>query len=226
MPEPCERDEAGSAGPDRAPGSRLRSLSGALRRLAIAVLPGLLAGCAAPAVVGTAGIAGAGSLAVERRTVGTMVEDEAIEWRIRDAVYREGLHGPGYNINVTSFNRIALLTGQVPNEDSKRRAVARALLVAEIRSLHDGLKVGPTATVATRSADTLLTGRIRLALLGALGVPAPANLNVKVVTANGVVFVMGLVSRPEGEALTEAIRSVPGVREIVRLFEYREATGS
>ena len=194
--------------------------------LSFSILPAiaaLLGGCATATIVGTAGVAGTGTAAVDHRTLGTMVEDEAIEWKVREAVGQEGFKGDDYNVKVTSFNRIVLLTGEVPDEETKQRAATRASQVAQVRGVHNELVVAAPSSLSSRAADTLVTGRVKLALLTADGLAPPTNLNVKVVTESRVVFLMGLVTREESEAITAAVRAVPGVRQIVRLFEYVKA---
>ena len=180
----------------------------------------LLGGCAPALVVGTAGIAGAGTAAADERTLGTMVEDEGIEWKIRGAIHGAGLGGDDHHVNVTSFNRIALLTGQVPDEEAKRRAGAEASGTAQVRGIHNELVIGTPTSLATRAADTVVTGRVKLALVNTRDLRPPTNVNTKVVTEDGAVFLMGLVTRDQAEAITAAVRGVPGVRQIVRLFEY------
>ena len=184
----------------------------------------LLEGCALPALLGTAGIAGTTTVAADRRTAGTMLEDEAIEWKVRVSLHEAGLSSDRHHVSVTSFNRIVLLTGQVPDEDARRRAVAVAQKVAAVRGVHNELVVGRPTTVARQSEDLLVTGNVKLAMATVGGIAAPTNVNVKVVTENATVFLMGLVNREESERITVTVRQVAGVAQIVRLFEYLEAS--
>ena len=184
------------------------------------VLGTLLGGCATPVIVGAAGTAGAGTVAVDHRTFGTMVEDEGIEWKVRTAINKAGLEEDDHHhVKVTSFNRIVLLTGQVPDEPSKQRAATEADKVAQVRGVHNELVIGTPPKLGTRSADTVLTGRVKVALATSDSLELPLRLNVKVVTENGVVFLMGLVTHEESEAITATVGTIPGVRQIVRLFE-------
>ena len=188
------------------------------------VLGTLLGGCTAPLIVGAAGTAGAGTVAVDHRTFGTMVEDEGIEWKVRTGINEAGLgEDDHHNVKVTSFNRIVLLTGQVPDEASKQRAAAEADEVAQVRGVHNELVIGKPTKLGTRSADTVITGRIKVALATSDSLALPLKLNVKVVTENSVVFLMGLVTQEESEAITATVGTVPGVRQIVRLFEVPNA---
>ena len=187
----------------------------------VLVLGALLGGCTAPVIVGTAGVAGSGAVAVDKRTFGTMVEDEGIEWKVRAAVNEAGLkEDDHHNVKVTSFNRIVLLTGQVPDEEAKGKAADEAGRVEQVRGVHNELVVGPPTKLSTRSADAVVTGRVKVAVAANSDLKPPANLSSKVVTEAGVVFLMGLVTREEAEAITAAAQTVPGVRQIVRLFEY------
>ena len=184
----------------------------------------LLGGCAA--IVGTAGIAGTGTVAVDQRTLGTMVEDETIERKTLGALHRAGLLGEDgrHRMKVTSFNRIALLTGQVPDEETKGRAGDVAKRVDQVRGVHNELVIGKPTSFATRTEDAAVTLRAKVALLAARDLRPPANVNPKIVTEDGVVFLMGLVTRAQAEAITAAVQtSVPGVRQIVRLFEYLDS---
>lgn len=181
----------------------------------------LLGGCTTAAVVGTAGVAGSGAVAVDQRTLGTMVDDEGIEWKIRGAINLAKLsEDERHNVKVTSFNRVALLTGQVPDEETKRRAGAEARRVEQVRGVHNELVVGQPTALPRRAEDTLITSRVKLALIAASEPSLPTNVSIKVVTEDGVVFLMGLVTRAESEAATSVVRGVPGIRQIVRLFEY------
>ena len=192
----------------------------ALKLSILLVLGTLLGGCTAPVIVGAAGAAGAGTAAVDERPVGTMVADEGIEWRTRGAINRAGLaEDERHNVKVTSFNRIVLLTGQVPDEETRQRAAAEAGAVARVRGVHNELVIGKPTTLGTRSVDTVITGRIKIALATSGKLRPPLNLNVKVVTEDGVVFLMGLVTREQSEAVTAVVGTIPGVRQIVRLFE-------
>ena len=175
-------------------------------------------------VVGTAGVAGSGTVAVDERTLGTMVEDEGIEWKVRAAINKAGMQEDDHhNVKVTSFNRIVLLTGQVPDEATKGRAAAEAGRVDQVRGVHNELMVRPPTKLSRRSADALVTGRVKIAVAAKSKLKPPTNLNGKVVTEDGVVFLMGLVTGEEAEAVTAAARSVRGVRQIVRLFEYPDS---
>ena len=191
--------------------------------IAVISLGVLLEGCTATALLGSAGVAGTGAVVSDRRTAGTMVEDEAIEWKVRLALHEAGLMAERHHVSVTSFNRIVLLTGQVANEDARRRAASDARREDQVRAVHNELVVGSPTSAARRAEDVLVTANVKLAMATSANAAAPASFNVKVVTENASVFLMGLVTRKESEAVTATVGTVPGVAQIVRLFEYLEA---
>ena len=196
----------------------------ALKISVLPVLAALLAGCAAPVMLGAAGAAGAGTVAVDRRDPGTMLDDERIEWKIRGAINLAGLAEDDlHHVKVTSFNRVVLLTGQVPDEEKRQRAAAEARAVARVRGVHNELVIGKPATIRTRAADTVITGRVKVAMATSEKLGGPLGLNVKVVTEDGAVFLMGLVTREQSETVTAVVSQVPGIRQIVRLFEFTDA---
>ena len=121
---------------------------------------------------------------------------------------------------MTSFNRIVLLTGQVPDEETRRRAAEVAGRVAQVRGVHNEVVVGPPTTLSRRSLDSLVTGNVKVAMAANANLEPLIKLNLKVVTEDAVVFLMGLVTREQGDLATAVVQSAAGVRQIVRLFEY------
>ncbi|NBQ88827.1 MAG: BON domain-containing protein [Betaproteobacteria bacterium] len=189
------------------------------RRLALASVVALaplalgLSGCA-PLLMGGAA-ATTVLVNIDRRTSGTQVEDEAIELkaasRIRDAF------GDRVHVNVTSYNRMVLLSGEVHNEQAKAQARAITERVENVKSVLNELAVMDKSTLTQRSNDALITGRVKAALIDAKDVSASA---VKVVTERGTVFLMGRVTTREAERASAVARGVPSVQKVVRAFEY------
>src|SRR3989338_8832029 len=163
-----------------------------------------LHGCA-PLVV--AGGATAVIAAQDRRTVGSFIDDETIEWKAVTAINAVESLKKEVHINVTSVNGTVLLTGEAPTIEL-REGVRRT--VNEIR-------IGPPSTIADRSNDSWLTGKIKTRLVG---VENLQSAQIKVVTENAAVYLMGLVKKDEAESATEAARQVGGVQRVVKLFEY------
>ncbi len=180
--------------------------------VATLALAGALSACA-PLVVGTA--VGSGVLvATDRRTSGIQLEDQGIELRAA-ARLREQL-GDRVRISVTSYNRRVLLTGEVPSEADRATANRLVASVENVREIIDELGVMSSPSLTARSADGLVTARVKAAMVDARDLQA----NVfKVVTERGTTYLMGRVTQRESERATEVTRSIPGVQRVVRVFE-------
>ncbi|WP_026436698.1 BON domain-containing protein [Acidovorax sp. JHL-9] len=179
--------------------------------LAAAALAAGLSACA-PLVVGGAMVGGL--MATDRRTTGTQVEDEGIELRAANRI-REVL-GDRVHVNVTSFNRQALLTGEVPTAQDRATVEKIVTEVNNVRAVVNDLGVMPNSSLGQRSSDTLTTGKVRASFVDAKDVFASAY---KVVTERNVVYLMGLVTQREATRATEIARGVSGVSKVVRVFE-------
>jgi osmotically-inducible protein OsmY len=178
----------------------------------LAVLP-LLNGCA-PLLLG--GVAATGVyVAQDRRTVGTIAEDEGIERKAASRIgerFKDAVH-----INVACYNRIVLLTGEAPDEAAKSEIERIARAVENVRGLHNEIAVAGVSSYTVRSNDTLITSKVKARLLDSRKL---SGLHVKVVTENSVVYLLGLVKKEEGDEATEIARTTGGVQKVVRAFEY------
>jgi len=151
------------------------------------------------------------------RTWGSYVEDEVIENKALVNISKGSEELRNANIAVTSYNGVVLLTGQVPSDASRQEAENIANQVRKVRKIHNELTVsGPVSTIV-KSNDIYLTSRIKVELLANEQVEGG---RIKVVTENGVVYMMGLVSSSEADAAVNIVRSVSGVQKIVKVFEY------
>jgi osmotically-inducible protein OsmY len=178
----------------------------------VAAAAAALPACA-PLVVGGAAVGGA--MAVDRRSVGVQIEDEAIEQRINNAL--AGRFGKDQiNVNVTAYNRQVLVAGQVIDEKSKADAEALARVQQNVGNVFNELEVRPIATLSTRSNDTALSGKVRAALVAEQGVPSGT---IRVTTENSVVFLMGRVTAAEGDLAARVASRQSGVARVVKLFE-------
>jgi osmotically-inducible protein OsmY len=177
----------------------------------------LLSGCAALAF---GGLAAGAAVAHDRRTTGTMLEDQNIEIKAAAALARDPELKSRAHLNVTSYNLVVLLSGEAPSEELKLRAGRIVRGIERVRRVHNEVVVAAPSSMMTRSSDTMITARVKTALLGVKGLPGFDATRVKVVTENGTVFLMGIVTRAEADAATEAARTVGGVQRVVRLFEY------
>jgi osmotically-inducible protein OsmY len=176
----------------------------------------LSSGCA-PLVVG--GAATTAAVAVDRRTAGAVIEDQAIELRVRSELAAVQGMVDMTNIDVTSYNGVVLLTGESPDESLRQRADEIARNSEKVRRVHNEIQLAAPSSYVTRASDMLITSKVKVALLK-VRIEGFDPLRVKVVTENGTVYLLGLVSREEGDAATEAARLVGGVQRIVKLFEY------
>jgi osmotically-inducible protein OsmY len=180
--------------------------------LLLAIVP-FIHGCA-PLVVGGAAAAGA-AVATDRRTVGTLTEDEGIELKAAGRIgerYKDGIH-----INVTSYNRMVLLTGEVPDAAARAEVERIARGVENVRGVFNETIVSGVTSYTARSNDGIITSKVKGRFLDANKFNA---LHVKVVTENGIVYLLGLVSKKEAADATELARTTSGVQKVVRVFEY------
>lgn len=187
-----------------------------MRRLAVvAALIGSTLGASGCLPLAATGMAVGTMAALDRRTVGAQTEDTEIELRgatrMSDAI--KGSKGVG----VTSYNRRVLLTGQVPDDAAKADAERTMRQVRGVREVHNELEIAERVSLSTTASDTTITARVKAGFVEQKALSANA---VKVVTENGVVYLMGLVTEREGPAYATVASRVPGVRRVVTLYEY------
>ena len=176
-----------------------------------------LTGCPAPLLL--AGGAAAGASAIDRRSAGTIVDDQAIELKVNNAIYGDDKLKKEVHINITCYNGAVLLTGEAPTEELRTLAVEHARGVEHVKRVYNEIIVGPQSTGKSRSQDTWLTTRIKTRLVGARELSA---IQIKVVTENQTVFLLGIVSHAEADIATDIARRVEGVAQVVKLFEYTD----
>jgi len=186
------------------------------RVLATAALCGTLAitlqGCVEMAV----GTAVVGTLAAtDRRTFGAQTEDKTILFKGETRLSK--LTGEGGHVNVTSFNRRVLLTGEVKDEAMKQAAEREMASIEGVLSVVNDLEVMPPSSLASRSNDALITGKVKASFVDTKELSANA---IKVVTERGNVYLMGRVTPREADIASEVTRGVSGVKKVVRVFEY------
>lgn len=184
-----------------------------------AVLLGCLvnSGCA-PLVVGGAA-ATTVSVAHDRRTAGSVVEDKAITARVVQALHEDTELAKSSNINVAVYNGWVLLSGETPTEALRTRAGNLAREQEKVRRLYNELTIAAPSSMMTRSSDTWITTKVKSSLIG-LKIDGFDPTRVKVVTENGTVYLLGLVYHAEADAAVTEARNVSGVQRVVKLFEY------
>jgi osmotically-inducible protein OsmY len=190
----------------------------ARRYLLVIAIPVLaqLTGCAA-AILG-AGV-GAGVASNDQRSTGAFINDELIEIEF---VRQFGLEPADLwdrsHVNATSIDHIVLLTGETANDAYKARIAQLAANIADVRGVHNELVIAPPSSLLARWDDTLITGKIKSAMLDSTQAD---STRVKVVTERAVVYLMGVVSSENANGATDVARRVEGVERVVRLFEVK-----
>jgi osmotically-inducible protein OsmY len=184
-----------------------------LRSLLSASLCATLGACA-PMLVGGAMMGGT-LVVTDRRTSGTQLEDEGIELRglsrLHEAIGERG------HVNITSYNRQVLLTGEVPTAQDKQLVEQVLSRVENVRGIVNELGVMGASSLTQRSSDTLLTGRVKAAFVDTKDLSANT---FKVVTERGTTYLMGRVTQAEAARATEVARSTSGVQRVVRIFDF------
>ena len=175
----------------------------------------LLNGCTA-AVVGGA-VAGT-SIALDNRTTGDYVEDQNIKTKFAHLYYQDDELSEQTHINVTSYNRQLLITGEAPTEQQRNKLSDIASQIKNVRKYFNEVTIGKPSSMGTRTNDTYLTSKIKTSVFSNMSELDGAQ--VKVVTENGSVFLMGLVTRKQGDQITEITRKTNGVKRVIKLFEY------
>lgn len=184
-----------------------------LRALAAALAAATLAGCV-PALVGGA-VVGTTVVATDRRSAGIQLEDQAIEARVRSAITEH--YGDKAQVTPSSYNRVVLLLGAVPDEATRQRVIRIVRAVQNVENVHDRLDVGQGRTVSTAANDSWISGQVRANLIGTSDLPSNTFV---ITTYRGTVYLQGLVTKAEGDAAARVASRVRGVRQVVTYYEY------
>jgi len=192
-----------------------------VKRLITATLATLLIvtslqGCA-PVLV--AGAATSALVAHDRRSAGTILDDQTSERKINNAIHKDLKLMKNSRIKATVFNGVALLVGQVPSEQHRKRAAAHARQQMKVKQVNNEIKITEVIGLKVQNNDTAITFKAKSSLLSTKGV---SSTYVKVISERGVVYLMGLVTRDEGDAAAKTVQHVKGVQGIVKVFEYIE----
>ncbi len=176
-----------------------------------------LQGCA-PIIV--AGAATSALIAHDRRSAGTILNDQSNELKISNAIHRDVQLMKNARISLTIFNGIALLVGQVPSEQHRKRAAAHARQNMNVKQVHNEIKITDPISLKVQNNDTWITTKAKSSLLSATGV---GGAYIKVISERGVIYLMGLVTRKEGDAAAKTVQKVTGIQGVVKVFEYVES---
>lgn len=179
--------------------------------LIVCAAAGLLSGCA-PALIGGAVVSG--MVVVDRRSAGTQLEDEGLEFKVATAVRKQ--LGDRVHLNVTSYNRRVLLTGEVATDADRASATTLAQSQENVKEVINDLAIGAPSSFTQRTKDTVISGQIKAAFIDAKDLQSNA---VKVVAERGIVYLMGRVTAREAQRATDIARTISGVAKVVRVFE-------
>ena len=186
--------------------------------VALLMLILLTHGCAG-VVVG--GAATGAAVIHDRRSAGTVIDDQGLGWKISNEIFSDKELSEPSHINVTVYNGAVLLTGETPTEDLKLRANAIAARVSDKeKPVYNELAIAEPTSLTTRTNDAYITTKVKTALFDIQSIKGFDVTRVKVTTENSVVYLMGLVTSVEADAVTEKTRNVGGVKKVVKLFEY------
>ena len=191
----------------------MTSLNRTTGSLLLALAAGTTLSACAPLLIGGA-IWGGTMVVSDRRTSGTQIDDQAVELksvrRIADVIGDRG------HVNVTSYNRLVLLSGEVPTEADKAAVEQAVARIDNVRSIVNELTLAAPSSLAARSNDTLMTSKVKASMVDAKDVQANAY---KVVTERGVVYLMGRVTEREANRAADIARGVSGVQKVVKVFD-------
>ena len=191
-----------------------------MRPARFCLLIGLLAhlsGCAVVAIGGAG--AAATATAIDSRTTGAQVEDQTIELKAYRALNADAELKQEAHLNVTSYNSVVLLTGETPTPALRRRAVALVKEIDKVAHIYDEIAIAAPSSLVSRSGDAYLTAKVKTRMFADEQL---SGLKIKVVTEDGVVYLMGLVSRAEADRATDIARRTGGAQKVVRLFQHTD----
>jgi osmotically-inducible protein OsmY len=191
----------------------MSSLNRSTATLLLALAAGTTLSACAPLLIG--GAIWGGTLVVsDRRTSGAQIDDQAIELksvrRIADVIGDKG------HVNVTSYNRLVLLSGEVPAEGDKAAVEQAVARIDNVRAIVNELTMAAPSSLSARSNDTLMTSKVKASMVDAKDIQANAY---KVVTERGVVYLMGRVTEREANRAADIARGVSGVQKVVKVFD-------
>lgn len=193
-----------------------RAATGVLAALMLSAASTNLGGCAGAVV---AGGVGAASVASDSRSAGTIVDDQAIEFRIANEIASDPQLASKTNIGVTSYNFMVLLTGEAPTPEMRSRVFNVARNDKKAKKVYNEIQILEPLPLNARNYDGWLTTKVKSILVGTKDINA---LNIKVITSNTVVYLLGIVPRKEGQIAAEAASKVEGVTKVVKAFEYTD----
>ena len=175
-----------------------------------------LAGCA---IAAGGGSAAAGYSTLDRRTTGTIIEDQAIEIKAYRAIAADKELDEQTHINITSYNTAVLVTGESPVDEMRQKNVSIVSAVDKVKHVYNEITIAAPSSMVSRSSDVYITTKVKTKLFAD---KILSGLVIKVNTEKGVVYLMGIVSQEEAEIATNIARETGGVQKVVKLFQYTD----
>ena len=182
---------------------------------AIIIISVFLNGCAPVMIAGAAG--GGAAAAHDKRSSKTILDDQVIAAKAKDMIYKSPERAKRVHINVTSFNHVVLLTGEVLSKKLRSQVVDIVRRLDNVRRVHNEIRVADLTGFQTRTSDTWITSKVKTQMLTEKEFDSS---RIKVVTEDGTVFLMGLVTKDLGKRAANISRQVSGVKKVVKIFEY------
>ena len=187
-----------------------------LRLLFLFFIIPYLAGCA---IAAGGGSAAAGYSTLDRRTTGTIIEDQAIELKAYRAIAADKELDEQTHINITSYNTAVLVTGESPVDEMRQKIVSIVSAVNKVKHVYNEITIAAPSSMVSRSSDVYITTKVKTKLFAD---KILSGLVIKVNTEKGVVYLMGIVSQEEAEIATNIARETGGVQKVVKLFQYTD----
>lgn len=174
----------------------------------------ILQGCAAVAVVA---ITTGASMVTDRRSIGNQIDDQSIEVEAYNEITKNKPLNTNTNLHISSVNGSVLIIGQAPSADLKDQAIKIVNNIKGVVRIHNQIRIGNVTSITTQTNDTWLTSKVKTALFTSDKVNGK---DIKVITENGEVFLMGIVSKQEADAAVNITRNISGVNRVFKAFEY------
>jgi len=171
--------------------------------------------CTALVVGGGATVA---AIATDKRTTGSIVEDENIEIKFTYQYYQSKHLNENTHINITSYNGWVLLTGEAPTESQRQELYNLASGITNVKRVYNEITLATPSSLRSRSTDAYLTSKIKTMLLAD---KETNGYHVKVVTESGVVYLMGLITPAAANKSVDIVRNIRGVKKVIKLFDYQ-----
>ena len=175
-----------------------------------------ISGCALVAVGGAASVA---TVAVDRRTPGTQIEDQTIEVKAGQALNGDPEINEQAHWNVTSYNTVVLLTGETPTDAMRQKALELVKSVDKVTHVYNEITIAAPSSMVARTSDSYITTKVKTQMFANKDL---TGIEIKVVTEKGIVYLMGIVNRAEAKIATDIARQTGGVQKVVKLFQYTD----